>query len=474
MKHIYRKLQITVFTLIFLVSASSCKKYFDLEQNPNLVQDPPLSAQLSTVTQKTALNTQRVAGFTAYFTQYLANPGAGGATDTYDIVDYTSTWDAIYFAMADIYDMKARAAEQGATDYTGVASILMAYHLSLVSDVWGSAPYADAFGGNTLTPAYDSEEVLYTQIGNLLDEGIADLRKTDSRIEISGANDLIHGGDKKSWVKTAYALKARLLNKISKKAEYDPAAVLSAIDSAYTGSADDAQMSVFLGLNPWAAVAQSNEQLVLGGWLSEQLIDAMNGKTYGVVDPRLPKITDPTATGTFVGTPNGAGNQGSGSNTTKDECYISRNSPATSDKAPLVIVSFAELKFVEAEAALRSGNRTRAYAAYQSGIGASMDKLTVAAAAKGTYLINPAVAVGASALTLDLIFKEKYIATYLNPEAWVDARRYDYKYKDFKLPVNAVLPTFIRRADYPVGERTKNGANVPPVTALSDKLWWDQ
>ena len=53
------------------------------------------------------------------------------------MTDYTSTWDALYLAMADIYDMKQKAIEEGASDYVGVADILMAYHLTLVSDMWG-------------------------------------------------------------------------------------------------------------------------------------------------------------------------------------------------------------------------------------------------------------------------------------------------------------------------------------------------
>jgi hypothetical protein len=54
-----------------------------------------------------------------------------------------------------------------------------------------------------------------------------------------------------------------------------------------------------------------------------------------------------------------------------------------------------------------------------------------------------------------------------------DMRRFDYNYKDFTLPVNAVLTTFIRRTSYPVDELSTNGKNVP-VIQLTDHLWWDQ
>uniref|UniRef100_UPI003D7FE67C SusD/RagB family nutrient-binding outer membrane lipoprotein n=1 Tax=Pedobacter sp. TaxID=1411316 RepID=UPI003D7FE67C len=192
-------------------------------------------------------------------------------------------------------------------------------------------------------------------------------------------------------------------------------------------------------------------------------------------DPRIAKITDKTVSGTYVGTPNGVGNVGPASNTVKDEVYISLNSPLTGKSSPIYIATYAELKFIEAEAAFRLGgvNLTRAYDAYLQGIKAHMDLLGVNLSDQNSYLASTAVANSSAALTLDLIFKEKYIALYLSPEAWVDARRYNYQYKDFTLPANAALNTFIRRVDYVDAEKSKNGKNVPTITSLAQNLWWD-
>lgn len=456
-----------------ILSIQSCKDYFELDENPNLVNNPPLATMLSTTTQKTGLNSQRVANITSYFVQYLAGPTAGGSTDTYQVTDYTSTWDALYLAMADIYDMKQKAMEEGASEYVGVANILMAYHLSLVTDLWGDAPYSEAFINTTLTPGFDSQQELYNTSLQLLDEAITELAKTDSKVVLAPASDLIHGGDKENWIKTAYALRARLLNKVTGTAAYNPEAVLSAVQNSYTSNADNADMAVFETRNPWATIALNNENLVLGGWLSEQFVEHLKGTTTGVIDPRLAKITDPTITGGYVGTPNGVGNVGSASNTVRDETYISRNSPLTGNESPLILISYPEVKLIEAEAAFRAGQMERAYAAYLEAIAASMELLEVDPAAAAAYLADPAVAVGAGNLTLDLIFREKYVVTYLNPEAWNDARRYDYAYAGFELPANAALPTFIRRVAYPQGEASKN-PNTPESPELSEALWWDQ
>jgi hypothetical protein len=472
---------LSMIVLVAFLSLQSCKDYFDQNINPNQVSNPSLPSLLSTATSKSGINSYNVAGIVASFVQYTANPGASAASDTYQIVDYTSTWDALYFAMADIKDLKTLAVSQGSSEYIGVSNVLLAYHLSLVTDLWGAAPYTDAFNPATLTPKYDTEEQNYNAVLGLLNEAITELAKTDATVKLAAGSDLIHAGDRVKWLKTAYALKARQLNKISKKGNYNRADVLAALGSSYTSNSDDAGMASFQVRNNWASLAISNAGLTLGGWLSEQFIDHLNGTSYGLLDPRIKKITDPTtvpgnpAYPAYIGTVNGAGNRNNPphNNTVKDENYISQNSPWTSATAPLLIVTFAELKFIEAEAALTT-DPTRAYNAYLAGISANMDKLQVPTIEKNAYLAEASVAVGAANLTKALIFKEKYVATFLNPEAWNDARRFDYQYKDFTLPQNSALSTFIRRVAYPTGETAKNGVNVPQEVPLSTNLWWDK
>ena len=465
-----------LLTAALITGAQGCKKgYFDLNENPNQVTTPSLASLLSTATHKTGINNYNVGSITSNYVQYTANPSAAAASDIYQEVDFTSTWDALYYAMADISDMKKLAIEQGASEYLGVANVLLAYHINLVSDLWGNAPFSDAFSPTTLTPKYDSQEDLYKAGNALLDSAIQQLSVTTATLKLSTTNDLIHKGARTAWLKTAYAIKARNLLKVSKTSAYNAAAVLTAVGNSYTSNADDAGMASFSLRNPWAQVSRNNASLTLGGWLSEQFVDHLNGVTYGVFDPRIRKITDPNPTpthGLWVGTVNGAGNRPPGNNTVKDENYVDSTSPWTADLAPILIATYAELKFIEAEAALPT-NLTRAYNAYLAGINANMDKLQVPAGAERTAYLA-AASVGAANLTRAMIMKEKYVATYLNPEAWNDARRYDYAYKDFTLPVNAALPTFIRRLSYPSGERSKNGMNIPNVGSLSERLWWDK
>jgi hypothetical protein len=141
-----------------------------------------------------------------------------------------------------------------------------------------------------------------------------------------------------------------------------------------------------------------------------------------------------------------------------------------------VIASYAEQRFIEAEAALRASpaQTARAYEAYMAGIEAHMDKVGVAEADKLTYMNDPSVAVGEANLTIDHVMKEKYVAMFLHPEAWVDARRYDYAYEEMDPPANSSLGgEWVRRFVYPDSETQRNTENVPNITQ-TDNLFWDQ
>lgn len=141
----------------------------------------------------------------------------------------------------------------------------------------------------------------------------------------------------------------------------------------------------------------------------------------------------------------------------------------------MLIATYAELKFIEAEAAFPT-DKPKAYDSYLKGISAHMYMLEVSAADKAAYLAAPSVSRSSSALTLEDIFKEKYVAMFLHPETWNDARRIDYAYKNFSPPANLnpnLSGSLIRRLAYPDSEISRNRQNVPTVTLL-DRIWWNQ
>ena len=76
--------------------------------------------------------------------------------------------------------------------------------------------------------------------------------------------------------------------------------------------------------------------------------------------------------------------------------------------------------------------------------------------------------------------REKNIATFLNPEAFVDLRRYDFDpdvFVGLELPENhneELNGNWVRRAQYPSSEQTRNGAEVEQVMQETTVgVWWD-
>ncbi len=451
----------------------SCKKgYLDInEKNPNQTENPPINGLLANVTYETGLNVFRAGNISSYYVQQLASPNASGGSDIYDNVDRSSLWYSIYNIIRDGRVMQEKALAANAFQHSGVGKVTEAMNMNLLINIFGDAPYSKAFDLSNFVPGFDKAEDIYSSSIKLLDEAIIEFDKPNPVVKLDANSDLIHNGNVAAWKKTANALKARFLNQVSKKAGYNPTQILSTLSAAYSSNADDAQVTKFVARSPWNQTAYNNTQLLLDGWMSEQFIDHLDGTTYGVIDPRIKFITDTTKFGDYRGTPNGKGRTGTGTN--KEESYLSVNGFYSKPGAPLILVSFSEMKFIEAEASFAT-DKARSYAAYLAAIAANMDKLGISSAEKTAYLTNPLVAVGEAAFTKDDIFREKYVAMFLHPEAWTDARRYDYKYKDFTLPVNAVLSSFIRRVGYPSTELDRNGANVPAVASLADKLWWDQ
>lgn len=241
----------------------------------------------------------------------------------------------------------------------------------------------------------------------------------------------------------------------------------------FDSNADDAQLTYFEEeFNPWADVAIDNANLFLGGWISEQFIEATDGTTFGVVDPRLPSMVSTTDLGTYLGTENGAGRGNAAEQ--GERSVLEPGDYYTTAQGPVLMATYFEQKFIEAEAAFGI-DRDRSYQAYLDGIRAHMNKIGVPSGEIEAYISNPVVSMGVDNFSIDDIFKEKWVAMFLHPEAWVEARHYDYNYENFTLPANInpdLNGMFIKRLAYPDTEISRNGSNVPDVTLL-DPVFWD-
>ena len=476
-----------LFLGAMLCLAYSCSDYLDINNDPNRVVNAPLSTQLTGTITATSDNHYTAAFTTSQIVQHMAAAAANGSADTHNEIRLPGLWTGTYLnAMTNLNDIIKLSAERNAPHYAGIAKVLMAVNLGLTTDTWGDAPFGQAFSlEKAFYPTYDNQQTLYTNIQSLLDAAIADLAQPTSVFKPTTVDDVIYGGNLTKWTKLAKALKARYAIHLTKKGGVAAAtATIAALTGAMADNTDDCQIVYNTTiLNRWHQLSLALNTGNTSIRPSEQLADAMNGTTFGVWDPRLPIMMGvrTAITNTWKGNVNGAGAGG-----VLDLLVTNWYSTAAS---PILVMTFSEQKFIEAEArfianggnASSTGTNAEAYKAYLDGIDAHMKKIGVPDTGRLRYLAAPQVAVGATNLKMSHIMTEKWKALFLHAEAWTDMRRYDFAgtiYKDLTLPTNhnpSLGGQWIRRAEYPLDEFSRNGEQVRKVVQpASAKLWWDQ
>jgi len=213
---------IIIAQIIFLFS--TCNTGDDLYYDPSNPAEASPQTMLTSLEVNTFMNYEgELARVTSIFTQHMAGT-SGQYTDmqNYDIAEsaFSNSWDGLYTGT--MYNAKLLI-EKYAIDrpyYSGMAKILMAMNLGITTDIWGDVPYSDAFqaeSGN-FTAKYDTQEDVINTIQTLLSEGIDELNKEkDDNIELPDEDDIVFEGNKYSWIRAAWILKARYANRLSLK-----------------------------------------------------------------------------------------------------------------------------------------------------------------------------------------------------------------------------------------------------------------
>lgn len=487
---------IAVVFLIVLISGCS-KDYFDVNTPTSAVSASQLRmndllAPIIVHTIYSQYDAERSFG------NYAQNfYGEGGVAADHTTV--SGVWSSLYlYILPNLKVIRDKAKAAGATHFDAVAQILTAINIGLATDCYENIPYSEAaLASDNFTPGFDTQESVYNSIFSLLNSAISELEADDnSGYNIDGNSDMIYHGDVSKWLKAAYTLKARYkLHLINKEGTAKAAQeALAAIANGFSSNADDFQM--FFNekhINPWySREVMAKKTGNAFDVICDQLVSYMDGKSYPftgntvTIDPRLPVYVQ-TNDGSNVYKGYVGGGHGVSSDGTTANAEFREEGFYTNTSAPIVIISYAEALFIKAEAEfLANGGTTTSagttadgYSAYIDGIKANMSKLGVSSS---DYVADPSVDVGAANLKLQNIMKEKYIANFLNPEAYSDFRRYNFStdvFKDLALPVGNDQSEYpgqwIVRALYPSTETQRNPDNVAAnQKSPIDPIWWMQ
>ena len=394
---------------------------------------------------------------------------------TTDVQD--TPWQNLYIeANASYQKIIDLGKTSGNENYQAIGLIMRSYVFSQLTDVYGDIPYTEALLGTkgTIYPKYDAQKDVYTGL-------VAELKTASELINTKTVNadaDILFKGDMGKWKKFANSLSLRLLNRMLGKADAPTAkAEMERIlgDPAkypvLASNADNVQL-VYLAAAPNNNRVNENRKTRDDHRVSKTLVD----KLQALKDPRLAVFAKKAESGgDYVGVPNGLGNVDAGNlglaKTSKIGDYF------VAATAPGVLLSFAELNFIKAEAALKGVTAAGdAAKAYEDGIRASMTQFGVTMPAD--YLTTNKLSADATAARTQVL-EQKWLALFgQEVEAWTEFRRTGVP--ALKVPAQnynaGMIPT---RLPYPSSEENLNGPNFKAAltamggaNTMQTKLWW--
>ncbi len=461
---------IAAFSLSVVLLFSSCEKWIDPDYNtsPNAPPDVPINLLLPAASAAAAYcYAGDYARFPAIWMQQLSGvdrQSYGFETYQQSESDINNLWNTIYGgALKDLAKAKEKAEALGAIHYIGVINVQIAHILGMLTDVWDDVPYSKALAGETvLQPAYDTQQQLFTTINTLLDDAITKF----GQVNPTGApapgtvDDLIYKGNLTRWAKAARSLKLRYaLHKQKRDGNWTGVGALITAGGLMTENADNflfnfGTPSVENG--PVFNFESNRGDIRVGAFI----VNLMNANS----DPRRPRFFSGavapnfTVPATYVGSNPGA--QLTSANWT-GPAFASRNSPA-------YYMTYAEVKFIEAEWRFRTSTAGAA-AALRDAISASLSQYGVA---NDPWVTTNYGSITDANITIQNIIMAKYTHLYMQPEAWHDWKRTG-------IPTltpatgNVTAGVIPRRFIYPQDERLYNGVNMPKDKTIVMRVWWD-
>lgn len=356
-----------------------------------------------------------------------------------------------------------------------VGKILKAYFFWHITDRWGDVPYSEALkGADDFTPAYDTQESIYTNLFKLLDEANAMI--------VTGniSNDIIYGGDVTKWKKLANTIRMLMALRLS---QVNPSKGADEFNKAITAGimTSNADNFVFKHLldannqNYWYGQVSIGREW----WaLTETLVNEMKP----VSDPRLPVYGQLSRVGSqYIGLK--FGTTTGLPNTTN---FSLLGTAIYAQNAPVYLVTYAQALFARAEAAKLgwiTGGDGVAKTNYDMAIEQSIRQWTNYTAVPAppglsTMMAAPSVAYN-PATALRQIAMQRWIHLFMHGyEAWAEWRRTGY-------PDNLVSPGGVAiplRNSYPANELFNNKENYNAAIIRQfggnddqyGKVWWDK
>lgn len=421
MKH---KLLYILTIMLTVLTVTGCKKYLDINSDPDTTQEPSNSSVLPQCIAAIASGLQSDGGL--YISKYVQNWLTSDKASTsilYDQQGYSwsgetmaASWRMTYFNLGNNLNyLIEHGLEKGEYEFVGVAYALKAWSFQHTTDYFSDAIFSEAFKKDQFTFAYDTQETIYKGVDSLCRmalhylDTIPDLTLATSKLAVG---DLVYGGTVASWRKFIYGILARNWHHLSNKNWYSADSVISFCDKAMGSVNDDFDIpfdatnnnnSNYFGTfrdnattwRPSNFVVKLLDGTILSGSSApanrdprlSYMLTASQDTTNGNGGYRGIDIAqgDPyiTLTGTYaVGSANWINARKRVGVFWGDSMYSNPSAAVTNNstgrylfhnKAVFPIMTYAEMQFIKAEAYLRKKDNANAYLAFINGINGHFD-----------------------------------------------------------------------------------------------------
>jgi hypothetical protein len=510
-----KKFKYSLFIVLATLVVSSCKKYIDVNTNPNA----PTVVDASTLLPPMQAGMARGVWYDSrYIGQYAQVWGSASANNIYDQEGYAPAsdavgemWRTIYFSLGQNVNLMWKDAQaKQKWDYVAVGYALRAWGWQNGGDLYDHMIVKQAFDPSRLTFDYDSPQDVYAEAVKDCKTALNYMNlaiKTDGLTQSASLakGDYMYYGDRAKWIKFIYAMLAQNAIHLSNKASFNADVVAKYVDSSFVRNADNASVkctgSNSTDANFWGA-ARGN----LGAYKqSDYIVRLLDGRIFTgsatpdtTLDPRIKQLISLSRDKVYRGVVGSNGDPNSAdpktvipylfadSSTTYPTTAGTKQRYIYNDDSRGVFMTYFELQFFKSEALFKKGDIAGAYAAYINGVKGSLDFVSnppqgdnltgtqnkISAAAINKYLIGPCVKQSASTLTLSDIMQQKFISLFVwgNLEAWADMRKYNYDtniYQGYSIPAS-IYPDNAGKQVYVVRPRYNSEYiwNIPALKAF--------
>lgn len=456
-----------------LTSVSCDKDFEEINTSPNSSQitDPNLLLSTTiTATQNVLYNAQIGGDMGLCWAQHWSKVQYN---DEEKYIPRRGNMNAVWTAMYTSVITEANAAYElagvdGNTNLQGAALVMKANAYQILTDVFGPVPYTQATMG-VVKPAFDTEEVVYDGILDMLDQ--AEVLFASGTGSITASADLVYGGDATKWRKLAASLKLKALMRISSKRSVGTD-VQALIDSGllFSSNADSAQLA-YTSAQPDANPIY--ETIVFANRAEYKVSSVLVSELNSLSDPRLAVFAQQNNASAYVGNVPGTENPGN---------YNAFSSPGTfylNATLPGVILSYSQVELYLAEAvneAIIAGTLADARMHYVNGINANFSFNGLAPNAG--YTSSSVVDFTTQADARTKIGTQMWLSLYgQGIEAWTEWRRTGLPALS---PVaNAAITAIPKRFYYSTDSQSYNQVNYAAASAslnngdtMLSKVWW--